>query len=349
MLRAMRLGPPLAAFLSAAGAFCSDANLSHAECVAPPSAELSSSGPAEAAPAVSLAAETVMGESLRSAGRRVVAPVNVNGQGPFRFIVDTGANRSVLSQALAERLGLTPHGIGEVNSIVGVSTAPLVAVSAVDYQGLTLPSAPMPVLSGPMFAGEQGLLGVDGMEGRRLLIDLERGCVEVRPSHGAPRLIGWTTIRGELRFGHLVVMPGRIRDVPINVIIDTGSDSSLANVALRDALSAHLRYDRERLDAIKAYTAGWPVIFDSAIATPRLRLGELDASHVYAYVGDFHVFDLWGLSHEPALLIGMDVLSQVRAFAIDYGRGVVQFRLKEPDGASVLWGYGAASRIPPRH
>ena len=44
---------------------------------------------------------------------RVVAPVSVNGQGPFRFIVDTGANRSVLSQGLVERLGLTPEGQGE--------------------------------------------------------------------------------------------------------------------------------------------------------------------------------------------------------------------------------------------
>src|SRR5262245_22989425 len=45
---------------------------------------------------------------------RVVAPVIVNGQGPFRFIVDTGANRSAVSQALADQLGLTPNGVGDV-------------------------------------------------------------------------------------------------------------------------------------------------------------------------------------------------------------------------------------------
>jgi len=39
---------------------------------------------------------------------RIMAPVMVNGQGPFRFIVDTGASRSAISPSLAERLGLVP-------------------------------------------------------------------------------------------------------------------------------------------------------------------------------------------------------------------------------------------------
>jgi hypothetical protein len=33
---------------------------------------------------------------------------------------------------------------------------------------------------------------------------------------------------------------------------------------------------------------------------------------------------------EPALLIGMDVLSQTRAIAIDYERATVHFRLRSP-------------------
>src|SRR5262245_56308313 len=37
---------------------------------------------------------------------RIVAPVMVNGQGPFKFMVDTGANHSLISTAIAERLGI---------------------------------------------------------------------------------------------------------------------------------------------------------------------------------------------------------------------------------------------------
>src|SRR5438874_8726067 len=39
---------------------------------------------------------------------RIIAPVMVNGQGPFRFIVDTGASWSTVSPHLAHTLGLTP-------------------------------------------------------------------------------------------------------------------------------------------------------------------------------------------------------------------------------------------------
>ena len=44
------------------------------------------------------------------------------------------------------------------------------------------------MLRGAVLAGEQGLLGVDGMRGRRLRIDFERGCIEIIPSADAPRL-----------------------------------------------------------------------------------------------------------------------------------------------------------------
>src|SRR5579859_2513690 len=39
---------------------------------------------------------------------RVVVPVMINGQGPFRFVVDTGASHSTISPKAASALGLTP-------------------------------------------------------------------------------------------------------------------------------------------------------------------------------------------------------------------------------------------------
>ena len=112
-----------------------------------------------------------------------------------------------LSQALAARLGLTPNGVGEVHSVHGVAPAPLVEVDSLNYGELSLGSASMPMLHGAVLAGEHGLLGVDGMRGRRLRMDFERNCIEIVPSRGARRLRGWAAIRGELRFGHLVVVP----------------------------------------------------------------------------------------------------------------------------------------------
>jgi len=310
-----------------------------AECVAPPPPDPAPA--AAAAPTTGARLETAIGETQIDAGKRVVAPVSINGQGPFRFIVDTGANRSVLSQQLADRLGLSSRSSGPVNSIEGVTIAPFVEVSSVSYRGIGLPSDPLPVLAGRMFAGEQGLLGVDGMQGRRLLIDIEHGCVEITASRNAPRLFGWTTIHGQLRFGDLVVAPGRIHGVRVNIIIDTGSDASLANIALRDAVSAPIADDPQHANIVRAYTAGLPVALQGAVAVPTLEMGELTVSHVFAYVGDFHVFQLWGLTQEPTLLLGMDVISQVRGVAIDYGRSIVQFKLAQERQVGLVVGHSA--------
>lgn len=259
---------------------------------------------------------------------RVVAPISVNGQGPYRFIVDTGANRSVVSQDLAEQLGLAPVGAGEVHSVHGVSTAPLVDVQSLQYGQIALTGSSMPMLEGAVLAGEQGLLGVDGMRGRRLRMDFERNCIEIVPSEEARRLRGWATIRGELRFGHLVVVRGHINGVRVNLLIDTGSDTSLANYALRDALNARVR-DRRQVDYAIAYTAGDRVILNRAMLVQRLSIGDLEVRNITAFVGDFHIFNFWGLQDEPTLLVGMDVLSQARGLAIDYGRSTVHVRPRD--------------------
>ena len=60
---------------------------------------------------------------------RVLAPVLVNGQGPFRFILDTGANRSVLSQRVLTAVGLALAADGPSIAVHGVTgTAVLPAV-----------------------------------------------------------------------------------------------------------------------------------------------------------------------------------------------------------------------------
>jgi predicted aspartyl protease len=263
---------------------------------------------------------------------RVVAPVSVNGQGPFRFIVDTGANRSVLSQALADRLGLTASGEGQVHSVYGVSSAPVVQVNSLRYGDLAMGAGgPLPVFNGPMLAGEHGLLGVDGMAGRRLKIDFDRRCIEIVASRSARRLAGWTTVRGELRFGHLVLMRGRIADLEVAMFIDTGADTTLANPALRDQLraSARSRVRITQTELVRAYAAGNSIVLHDAMALRGVDLGDVEVDNVVAYVGDFHIFRIWGLTDTPALLIGMDVLSQTRGVAIDYERATVHFRLRE--------------------
>jgi len=281
--------------------------------------------PARACELLAPGAPGVAGATSNDAAGRAVALISINGQGPFRFIIDTGANRSVLSQALATRLGLVHSGEGVVHSIDGAEPAMLVNVESLSFGALRLSHGDTPVLDGPMLDGEHGLLGVDGMAGRLLHVDFTKHCVEIYESAAQMPMQGWLSVPARMRFGSLLMVQGEIQGVHVNVLIDTGSNISLANERFRDALrgvaARSIEYHGDH-----AFTFGRPIVLDQSVWTPRLRLGHTIVDGVNAYVGDFHIFDMWGLQNEPTLLIGMDVLARSREMAIDYEHGVVYFR-----------------------
>jgi predicted aspartyl protease len=286
--------------------------------------------PARACELLDADAPSVAGTTTKDSAGRAVALININGQGPFRFIIDTGANRSVLSQALATRLRLAPSGEDVVHSIDGAQPATLVNVESLSFGALSLSRGNTPVLDGPMLDGEHGLLGVDGMAGRLLHIDFKKRCVEIYESAAQLPMQGWQSAPASIRFGSLLMVPGEIMGVRVNVLIDTGSDISLANQKFRDALRGVAARTIEYHNG-HAFTFGRPIVLEESVWAPSLRLGHTVVDGVKAYIGDFHIFDFWGLQDEPTMLIGMDVLARSREMAIDYERGVVYFR-KRPGG-----------------
>src|SRR4051812_35516668 len=64
----------------------------------------------------------------RDAFEHMMAPVTINGQGPFQFLMDTGANVSCVSRSLAERLMLPPLPPSRVHTVVGVRERPAVLI-----------------------------------------------------------------------------------------------------------------------------------------------------------------------------------------------------------------------------
>jgi predicted aspartyl protease len=288
------------------------------------------SAPALACEPLDADAPGAAGTTTRDSAGRAVALISINGQGPFRFIIDTGANRSVLSQTLATRLGLAPSGEGVVHSIDGAQSAALVNVESLAFGALRLSGGDTPVLDGPMLDGEHGLLGVDGMAGRLLHIDFTKHCVEIYERAAQLPMQGWQSVPARMRFGSLLMVPGEILGVHVNVLIDTGSDISLANQKFREALRQVAARSIEYHNG-HAFTFGRPIVLEESVWTPSLRLGHTIVEGVNAYIGDFHIFDFWDLQGEPTMLIGMDVLARSREMAIDYEQGVVYFR-KRPRG-----------------
>jgi hypothetical protein len=66
--------------------------------------------------------------------RRMTAPVRIEGSGPFAFVVDTGANQSVISTELAGVLGLPFGADAALNGVAGVQMTPT-TIASLDLGG----------------------------------------------------------------------------------------------------------------------------------------------------------------------------------------------------------------------
>jgi predicted aspartyl protease len=274
---------------------------------------------------------------------RVSAPVFINGQGPFRFVVDTGANRSVLSPRLAARLSIdASHAPRQlVHGVTGAEPAPIVAVGEIRVGRLARRGVDLPVLSNRIHANADGMLGADQLRGGRLVIDFERDRIELFTSSArAPARS--VVMPAQMKFGQLPMVSARLGHVAVKAVIDTGAERSIGNGALQRALvSQRTRLEREGMTTV--YGAVGPDAQAELVWAPRLVFGGLRIERLPILFADTHFFRLWSLEDEPALLIGMDVLGQVDALVIDYRRREVAIRL--PGGNPGVNKRAKASRL----
>jgi predicted aspartyl protease len=260
---------------------------------------------------------------------RIVVEVLVNGLGPYRFIVDTGANRSVISQRLAQLLAL-PAGTAAdavVHGITGFAVMPQVQVSAMRVGTLELASQKLAVLPDLVFGDTDGILGIDALQQARIDIDFARDEVIVRRS-SVSSSEGRLVVRAKVRDRGLMLVAGKVGRVRVKAIIDTGAQRTLGNEALRQALA--LRADSE-IDGTRTTVIGATAQTAEGLvfAAPTIWLGSARLQDLPVTFGDFHVFRVWSLQAEPALVIGMDVLGWLPQVTIDYPRRELQLRLPD--------------------
>ncbi|HSY08457.1 MAG TPA: aspartyl protease family protein [Steroidobacteraceae bacterium] len=269
---------------------------------------------------------------------RIIVNVMVNRQGPFRFALDTGANRSVLTPHLVTVLGLhTDDGDAvTMNGVTGSAAVPTTLVERVAAGDLALERQRLPVADS-LTSEIDGILGVDGLSAKRVLVDFAKDRIEIRNSRYERPMAGVTRIPAQLRFGRLMVVNAYVNGVHAKAVIDTGSEYTLGNDALRAALfaTADLR-QKGKIEVIgetldKQQGERRPVSL--------IKVGDVRATHFDVVFGGFYVFKLWNLDAQPALVIGMDIIGNLDAMVIDYERCEVQLVARQaPELAVRHWG-----------
>lgn len=257
---------------------------------------------------------------------RIAAPVMINGQGPFRFILDTGANQSVLTKRVTDRVGLTltPDSQLLLHGVTGSLVVQAAKLDSLQTGDLIQRDLRVAVLDSVM-GGADGILGTQGFEGLRVTVEFNRDRISIERSRGQRARHNEGRIPAKLRFGRLLVVSGFVGTIRVKAVIDTGAEMTLGNIALRDALLRR-RKGNHGTDDVRVVGLDETSQTGRYLRTPMIRLGEAEIEGVPIVYGDIHVFKLWELQEEPALLVGMDILGSLEKLVIDYQREEIQFR-----------------------
>lgn len=257
---------------------------------------------------------------------RIAAPVMINGQGPFRFILDTGANQSVLTKRVVDAVGLTlaPESQLMLHGVTGSLVVQAAKIDSLQTGDLVQRDLKVAVLNSVM-GGADGILGTQGFEGLRVTVEFNQDRIRIERSRGQRARLNEGRIPAKLRFGRLLVVSGYVGTIRVKAVIDTGAEMTLGNIALRDALLRRRRNDHDHED-VRVVGLDETSQTGRYLRTPMIRLGEAEIEGVAIVYGDIHVFKLWELQEEPALLVGMDILGSLEKLVIDYRREEIQFR-----------------------
>jgi predicted aspartyl protease len=260
---------------------------------------------------------------------RIWAPVLVNGQGPFRLVLDTGASHSALTPQLAESIGISLQTTSMVmlRGATGSVTVPMVPVRTLEYGDLLLEPRRLPVIPDAL-GGAEGVLGMDGFANKRIHIDFRHDSITIMRSKNQRATGGYTTIPVKFLRGRLLVVDAYIGGVPVKAIIDTGGQVTLGNEALRTALAERRKRQEKEAVPDKVMGSTLDVQMGNRVDTPALAMGEIMVRNPAMTFADFAIFEHWKMTQEPAMLIGMDVLGLLDTLIIDYRRKELQVKLR---------------------
>lgn len=262
---------------------------------------------------------------------RMTVPVTVDGKGPFPFVVDTGADRTVLSRELADHLDLKPGVSATMHTMTGVGPVRTVRVPTLEVGGGRNDDFNAPALLEANL-GAKGLLGIDSLQGRRVVMDFKKGTFSVMASKAVRERVeaDMIVVTAKSRYGQLILVDSDIGGVPITVIIDSGAQNSVGNLALRQMLAKRKKV-RNFIPMTMTDVTGASIAAELAVVDG-IRIGGFTITDVAVAFVDAHPFKRFGLLNRPAMLLGMDTLRAFRRVSVDFAQRKVRFLL--PDGSS---------------
>jgi Retroviral aspartyl protease. len=263
-----------------------------------------------------------------SPGDRMTVAVRLGGTGPYQFLVDTGADRSAVSSAIASRLALAPAPPAELHSSTGVSTVSTAKVPSLEFTRPAQKLIEAAVLDSANM-GADGIVGADVLRSQRVQFDFEKRTMTIVPA-ATPDFReepGTIVVEARRKNGRLIVTDAVANDQKITVVLDTGSEICVGNEALRQRLLGRNLVDGRQVVQLQSVTG--EMISGDYMFVRKLQISGITLENLAVVFVDAHTFKQLKLDKTPSLLLGMNAFRAFKKVSIDFANR--QFRVVVPE------------------
>jgi hypothetical protein len=256
---------------------------------------------------------------------RLTTEVHVNGRGPYHFIVDSGADTSAVGIRIAKDLQLPLGSPVILNAMTSRNIVDRVKVAQLTMGPSTIRNLELPALREQDLGGH-GMLGIDALVRQRLMMDFETRVIRVEDARvPIKRQPGEIVVTARRQRGQLILTEVHAAGLPLEAVIDTGTEITIGNLALRDKL---LRRHRDKFATVKVTDVSGVTMDVQLARIGELQLGTITLRDVPMAFADLPPFKVFGLANEPALLLGTDLLETFRRVSLDFHARKVRFQLR---------------------
>ena len=262
---------------------------------------------------------------------RMTVAVTLGGVGPYRFIVDTGADRTAISSEVVSRLGLRKGETAALHTMTGTSSVQTATVPSLQVSRSDLRIVDAPVLDAEKM-GADGILGTDSLRSQRVMFDFEKNMMTIVPSkQRVTREDGTIIVTGRMKNGRLIVTNAMADENMITAVLDTGSEVCIGNEALR----RKLEHSGQLLNtgAIEIESVTGEMLPGQFTFVKKLKVGDVTLGNLAVVFADAHTFKLLGLNDRPALLLGMNAFRAFKKVSIDFANR--KLRVVMPESGSI--------------
>ena len=288
---------------------------------------------------LAIGGEEIEARKLRS---RMTVDVMVNGTGPHQFVVDSGADSSVIGERLAGKLAMPLGSPAMLHGVTGSKLVEQVMVDEIVLGPTVTTELELPVLDERDLGGD-GMIGLDALVEQRLLIDFENRHISVDDGFTpGPVMDGLIVVKGRLQKGQLILTQVRAGNQKVDAVVDTGSEITIGNQALRDRLALKRA---GTFSKIEVHGVTGDTLEIDFLVVEELKLGAIVLRNVPMAFADIPPFEMFGLQDKPALLLGTDLMENFSRVSLDFKDRKVRFQLKKCNGGIRVRTSPIASRV----